>query len=420
MELKFSEQDESISFQESCEFVRSVNESSIKRSLRADVPVGLYLSGGIDSSILALVMAEVLQDSFHTFSVVFEDESFNERSFQKSILEKTGAKNTSVICAYDDVLKVFPEVVKHAETPLFRTAPAPMFLLSKAVHEAGHKVVLSGEGADEIFWGYDTYRELFIRLLWARNPESEWRPSLLQNIFPYFKQYQEKRYFNFLKSFYKKSLLDLDNRYYSLLPRWSTNQALLRLLNPDFDRPSVDELKESIESRLPSDFSSWDHFRRCQFLEMEILLAGYLLSTQGDRMQMAHSVEGRFPFLDSEIVSLTSSFPNMYKCKGLRDKYILREAYREMLPKSIYQRAKFAYRAPDFNSFYKGNWKSTYVEELMSPNYTKEVGIFDIKKVQQLHKKGRELLTSNPSTRDNMAVTFILSTHLLHDQFIVT
>lgn len=407
------------SFESLCRMVRQTMKESVFRHLRADVPVGLYLSGGIDSSILASLAAERLGNSLHTFSIGFEDETYDESSFQRLMSEHVGAKHYHFQCRYRDIAQAFPEVIKHAETVLFRCAPVPLFYLSKAVHEIGYKTVTSGEGADEVFWGYDTYRELFIRLMWARNPSSEWRPRQLRKIFPYFVQYQNDRYFNFLKSFYKKTLSDTENPFYSHLPRWSTNTSNLDLLSDDVKQCVGErDFKKNLLDILPEEFSSWDHFRKCQSLEMITLLAGYLLSSQGDRMIMSHSVEGRFPFLDTEVLKLTSAIPNKWKCKGLHDKYILREAFKEDLPEAIYKRPKFAYRAPDMKSFYKSEWKPDYVDELMSEEYTKKVGIFDPQKTSLLHKKGLTANLDNVSTKDDMAVTSILSTHMLYYTFI--
>jgi len=163
---------------------------------------------------------------------------------------------------------------------------------------------------------------------------------------------------------------------------------------------------------------SGNPFKKCQALEMVTLLHGYLLSSQGDRMLMSHSVEGRFPFLDKNVLELASKIPNRWKCKGLKDKYILREAFKDELPEAIYKRPKFAYRAPDMKSFYMSEWKPDYLDEMMSESFTREVGIFDPKKVGLLHAKGSAADLERVSTKDNMATTIVLSTHLLYNTFI--
>ena len=407
----------SLKFDELCELTRETMNASVARHLRSDVPVGVYLSGGIDSSILSLLVSDHARERFHTFSIGFEDERFDESRFQNIMAVQLGTTHQHIQCTHSDIAKAFPEVVYHAETILFRCAPVPLYYLSKAVQGAGFKTVLSGEGADEVFWGYDTFRELFVRLMWERNRSSEWRPDLLKRIFPYLVQFQDKRYFPFLKMFYKKTLGDMQDPFYSHRPRWNTNGSNFDLLAEpirDLGRASTDP----IEAMLPESFRKWTPHQRAHALEMITLLAGYLLSSQGDRMQMSHSVEGRFPFLDLEVLKLTAGIPDRWKCKGLRDKFLLREAFKDRLPPEIYSRPKFAYLAPDVASFYSTKHKENYVEEMMSAEYSRAVGIFDPKKVELLNKKVCTQEIENVSNKDNMAVTTILSTHLLHHHFV--
>ncbi|MBZ0217911.1 MAG: asparagine synthase C-terminal domain-containing protein, partial [Fimbriimonadaceae bacterium] len=399
--------------------VRTTMRQSVERALRADVPVGLYLSGGVDSSILAVLIQQIRGEEFNTFSVNFEDEQLDESGFQDVMVRKVGARHTRLRLSAGDVGKSFASAVYHAEAPLFRAAPTPLFLLSEAVHSAGFKVVLSGEGADEVFWGYDTFRESFVRLLWSKVPESKWRPRLLQKIFPYLEQYSNARNFEFLKDFYRHSLSQIDDPFYSMLPRWQNNLALLSLFDPDFlgDSQSSDMQRRQLAAALGPKFGDEDVYQRHQSAEMLTLLAGYLLSSQGDRMLMSHSVEGRFPFLDNEVVDLTAAIPGRLKCKGMKDKYILREAFREDLPQEIFSRPKFAYRSPDLLSFFCGGKALPYVEELMSPEYAKRVGVFHPDRIAGLFQKGRSS-ERRTTTKDNMAFVFVLSTHLLHQHFV--
>ncbi|MBW4084442.1 asparagine synthase (glutamine-hydrolyzing) [Paenibacillus sp. S150] len=406
-------------FEEAVEELRNTMLSSVQRSLTADVPVGLYLSGGVDSSILACIIAKQLGKKIDTFSIQFEDDSLNESHYQDMIVKETGSNHHAIICQNSDIARYYPEAVRHAETVLFRCAPVPLYLLSKSVQSHGFKAVLSGEGSDEIFWGYDTFRELAIRLFWNKVPESKMRPQLFQKIFPYYSQYRNPRYFQFIKAFYQKDLEKTEQAFYSHLPRWATNQALTNYLSGErMAELSISSFGERLEKSLPNDFFSWSHAERAQQLELITLLNGYLLSSQGDRMLMSHSVEGRFPFLDKELVELASSLHPKWKLNGLRDKYILREAFKDIIPQEIYKRSKFAYRAPDFKSFYDNDKLEEYIPEMMSEAYTRKVGVFDPAKVKLLHEKGVRRDFRNVTNADNMAVNTILSTHLLHHHFI--
>jgi asparagine synthase (glutamine-hydrolysing) len=164
----------------------ALERASALRMLRADVPVGCYLSGGLDSSLVAALACEVRRDEcFHTFSLRFEDAEYDETHYQRRMVESLGSEHHEVLVGRRAIADCFPEVVRLAERPLLRTAPAPLFLLSKLVHDVGIKVVLTGEGADEMFAGYDLFREGAVRRFWGRRPDSELRPRLLERLYPY-------------------------------------------------------------------------------------------------------------------------------------------------------------------------------------------------------------------------------------------
>ncbi|WP_199925657.1 asparagine synthase (glutamine-hydrolyzing) [Paenibacillus bouchesdurhonensis] len=406
-------------FEEAVQELRCTMLESVQRALTADVPVGLYLSGGVDSSILACIIAKQLGKQIDTFSIQFEDDSLNESHYQDMIVNEIGSYHHTILCRNGDIARYYPEAVKRAETVLFRCAPVPLYMLSQSVQDSNFKAILSGEGADEMFWGYDTFRELAIRKFWNKAPDSQMRPQLFKKIFPYYNQFRDPRYFQFIKAFYKKDLTKTEHPFYSHLPRWKTNQALTSYLSRErMDELSISSFGERLESNLPDSYFSWNHTEQAQQLELITLLNGYLLSSQGDRMLMSHSVEGRFPFLDTELVKLASALQPKWKLNGLSDKYILREAFKEIIPHDIYKRSKFAYRAPDFKSFYQNDRVEDYISEMMSEEYTRTVGMFDPVKVKLLHEKGMRKDFRNITNADNMAINIIISTHLLHHYFI--
>ncbi len=144
--------------------VRTTLEQAVRlRVIRADVPVGCYLSGGLDSSLIAALGRRVQGDQFTTFSIRFEEAEYDETAFQRAMASTLDSEHRELVVRRRDIADAFPAVVEHAERPLLRTAPAPLFLLSKLVHESGIKVVLTGEGADEMFAGYDLFREGQVR-----------------------------------------------------------------------------------------------------------------------------------------------------------------------------------------------------------------------------------------------------------------
>ena len=153
--------------------------------LRADVPVGAYLSGGLDSSSLVALLNRTVPESLRTFSIGFEDVGLDETEHQQQMVAHLRTANARIQCSLGDIAATFPDTIRHAESPVLRTAPAPMRLLSGLVRRSGVKVVLTGEGADEVLGGYDIFKEAKVRQFWARNPASTWRPALLKRLYPY-------------------------------------------------------------------------------------------------------------------------------------------------------------------------------------------------------------------------------------------
>jgi len=166
-------------------------------------------------------------------------------------------------------------------------------------------------------------------------------------------------------------------------------------------------------------FAGWDGFSRAQYLETAILLPGYILSSQGDRVAMAHSVEGRFPFLDHRVVQFASSLPPRLKMKVLNEKYILKRAAGHLIPASVRRRPKQPYRAPDAASFVtpdRNGHLPEYVEALLSPERVEEDGVFSPSAVSHLLAKARAGKATG--VRDNMALVSVLSTQLVIDRFV--
>jgi asparagine synthase (glutamine-hydrolysing) len=388
------------------------------RMLRADVPVGSYLSGGLDSSLVATLGREALGERLHTFSLRFADAEYDETEYQRLMATRLGSEHREVVVTREDIARVFPEVVTHAERPLLRTAPAPLFLLSRLVREAGIKVVLTGEGADEMFAGYDLFREGTIRRFWARQPGSKLRPRLLERLYPYLSRSPVAQG-AMARQFFGRHLADWRQPGFAHETRWQTTSALKRLFSPEQRQATegLDVVARLLDT-LPTDFPRWTHLAQDQYLEIRTLLSGYLLSSQGDRMLMAHSVEGRFPFLDTEVVELASTLPAPYKLRGLDEKHILKRAAEKLLPSSILRRKKQPYRAPDALCFV-GDKPPEWVAEVLSESALRDAGVFEPGAVSRLWAKCRaQAHAPQFSNTDNMALVGVLSTQLLHRQLL--
>jgi len=388
------------------------------RMLRADVPVGSYLSGGLDSSLVAALGLRAKGDRFSTFSLRFEDAEYDETVYQRLMARHLGSDHHEVVVSRRDIAEVFPQVVFHTERPILRTAPAPLFMLSKLVRSAGIKVVLTGEGADEMFAGYDLFREGKVRRFWARHPESSWRPLLLERLYPYLARSPVSQR-AMTRQFFGQNLGAWRSPGFGHDMRWRGTAALRRLFSRDLraaigERDVVHELVE----RLPSEFRRWTPLAQDQYLEVRTLLSGYLLSSQGDRMLMANSVEGRFPFLDLELAALANSLPPSYKLHVLDEKHVLKRVGEGTVPHEILQRKKQPYRAPDALAFAPPGTPG-WAAEVTTDRALAEAGVFEPAAARKVLDKC--LLAKGAgqfSNADNMAIVGILSTQLLHDSFV--
>jgi asparagine synthase (glutamine-hydrolysing) len=388
---------------------------AVRIRLRADVPVGAYLSGGLDSSMIASVAQRVGAARLDTFSVSFSDAAFDESPYQRSMAAHLGTAHQVTFVSSADIARVFPDVVWHTETPVLRTAPAPMFLLSRLVRQSGYKVVLTGEGADEFLAGYDIFKEAKVRRFWARQPGSTWRPRLLQRLYGDIARYSSTGP-EFLSAFFGYRLSDVEAPGYSHAIRWRNTGRTLRFFSDELvGEIAAARTTESGEVQYPGGFDSWDPLARSQYLEAAIFLPSYLLSSQGDRMMMAHSVEGRFPFLDHRLVEFCNRLPPRFKLRGLRDKYLLRKLGQAWLPRDIARRPKRPYRAPIHRCFARST-APDYVQDLLSPASLKAAGLFNPAAVGRLLQK----LDSGSSLgeTEDMAVAGVVSGQLVHQQFV--
>jgi asparagine synthase (glutamine-hydrolysing) len=387
--------------------------------LRADVPVGAYLSGGLDSSLTTAVIHNYSDSRLETFSIAFENPQYDESQFQLRMADFLGADHRVVICTHADIGRVFPDVIWHTETPILRTSPAPLFLLSKLVNDHGLKVVLTGEGADEFLGGYDIFKEMKIRRFWARQPQSTLRPRLLRRLYPDIAGLGGAGS-AYLAAFFQRDLANTASPFYSHALRWENTARTRRfLLDDDLAAAPLSQTNGRAKPwdsliDLPAGFDQWSHLGQAQYLEASIFLSQYLLSSQGDRMAMAHSVEGRYPFLDYRVVEFCNRLPPTLKLHGLTEKWLLKRMGKRLLPAEIGQRTKRPYRAPIHRSFFPH--LPDYAAELLSEEAVQASGLFKPAAVGQLVRKaaaGAEL-----SEVEDMAVAGILSAQLVHQQFV--
>ncbi|VFQ44451.1 asparagine synthase (glutamine-hydrolyzing) [Desulfoluna butyratoxydans] len=401
--------------EEAGELLESLLLDSVRLRLRSDVPVGAYLSGGIDSSVITHLTSVWNREKFKTFSVAFEDAEFDESFFQREMVSRINSDHLALQVGYSHINEHFLDAVYHFERPVFRTAGVPLFMLSEKVREHGIKVVLTGEGADEILCGYDSFKELKLLEFWGRDPSSTMRPLLIKKLYPHLRHYSNPRQYGLMKMYYEGFLGEYDNELTGLNIRAGNNRILAKYFHKD--HPVTFEKERLIETArqvLPDNFSSWTLLQKNQFMEMKTLLSGYLLSSQGDRMSLAHSVEGRYPFLDHRVVEALFYFKDRFKLRGFSQKYLLGKTYGHHLPDAIVNRPKKPYTAPDLKSFFHGGGLSEQAAHFLSPEMLREYGVFDETMVERLVNKFNRQIPAEIGYRDNMLITFILSCQMTH------
>lgn len=385
-----------------------------KIRLRSDVPVGAYLSGGLDSTMTTALVKKVANAKLRTFSISFDNAEFDESGFQNEAVHFLDTEHQDLRCTKNQIAEVFPEVIWHTEKPVLRTAPAPLYLLSRLVRNSGFKVVVTGEGADEMLGGYDIFKETKIRRFWESQPDSKMRPLLLRRLYPYLQNIQNQPD-AYRKAFFHINVDPKLQPFFSHVPRWQLTSKLKTFFSDEVLAELSDDGHGKVRSRLPTCYATWDGFSQAQYLETKYLLPGYILSSQGDRMSMAHSVESRFPFLDHRVVEFACKLPPSLKMKGLNEKYLLKRCAKGLIPPSIASRHKQPYRAPEACSFLEPAARA-YMDDLLSPEQIRRDGIFDAPAVTMLVNKFRT--GAAIGAKDNMGLVGIISTQLLIHHFI--
>ena len=382
--------------------------------LRSDVPVAAYLSGGLDSSALVSIIHHHGNVPLRTFSIGFEDKNLDESTFQRQLIDHLGAKHSSIICSSSDISDNFEKTIWHAESPILRTAPTPMMMLSKLVHDNSYKVVLTGEGADEVFGGYDIFKEGKIRQFWAKNTGSNFRPLILKKLYPYL-DITSTSSRAYLEAFFGIGIDKPSLPYFAHMPRWDMTSKIKGFYSDEFKNSLREKAMDRLKASLHDDIDSWDPFNRSQYIESKTLMSKYLLCSQGDRMLMANSVEGRFPFLDHNVIEFANKLHPKLKMKVLNEKYLLKKSMGRYLPKEIVNRHKQPYRAPDIAAFFSQK-PSDFVLDMLSKSEIDKAGYFDSKKTEILLRK----INAGKATgnKDNMALVAILSTQIWHNLFI--
>jgi asparagine synthase (glutamine-hydrolysing) len=374
-ELKRSDADYAAEF-------RHELEEAVRIRLRADVPVGVYLSGGLDSCSVLGLAARHHPEPIRAFTLTFEDAAYDEGPIAREMAALAGAQFNTIPISQNHLAENFADAILQSETLCVNAHGVAKFLLSKAVRDAGYKVVITGEGSDEILGGYAHFRRDM--LLYNREGQDEKETEELLT------------WLNDNNKVSRGMLLpdgdvgDLEGvrRILGYVPSWcetfsSRGVKTKPLLSDDFgcrfkDRESYLQLLSDID--VPGQLKGRDALNQSLYLWGKSVLANYILTMLGDRMEMAHSIEGRVPFLDHRVVECICRQPVNQKIRGMTEKYVLREAVKDVITDTVYRRQKHPFLSPPATLNPEQTF-NMYMHDTLRGSVMASIPYFDQKKV---------------------------------------
>ena len=327
---------------------RDVFNEAVNLRLRSDVPLGCYLSGGLDSCAVLGAMSALTNDPVQAFTLTFDQDDYNEHSIAEEMAAHVGADYHPIPISQADIADNFSDAIWHSETICINGHGVGKFLLSRAVRDAGFKVVYTGEGSDEILAGYPHFRQdMLLENADGQNAEDlEQALQKLRDANPVSK--------GVLLPDSHDSPMETVKKLLGFVPTWLRNHAgraafIKSIIHPDFKLPHRGRDYSRLffnELDIPRQLTGRDPLNQSLYLWSKTALPNYLLTVLGDRMEMAHSIEGRVPFLDHKVVEFMTQVPIQYKIHGMTEKFLLKEAAKPQVTKTIYERQKHPYLSP--------------------------------------------------------------------------
>ena len=338
------------------EKLREMLKEAISRRLVADVPIGFYISGGLDSSVVACYIGKFLLNSYYSFSAEIDSGDLNESRYQKIICDTVNSTHFSTRVTEKEIWENLSNVIYHAESAVKESYDVAAYLLSALVKQSPAKAVLTGQGSDEFFCGYAGYMVDLFRNM-QRNQMSAEECEINERLWgdPYFR-YERIH----------PEIRKIHTQIYSQDVRGEIDKFSAWATSPI----NVDRVK-GLSSQ-----------KRRSYIDWKLRLSDHLLGEHGDRMFFSHSVEGRHPFLDVELLSFVTTIPDKYKLKGTNEKYILKKATQGIVPDEILKRKKFPFQAPGMSAMVKRSGGG----EFLSDSLIKKYGIFDVDYVNKMKK----------------------------------
>ncbi len=385
---------------------------AVEKRLRADVPVGAYLSGGVDSSMITALACYLKGPAINTYTVRVDAPDLDELDAANLVSRHIGTK-PPVVQEFRaaDVLKTYPQLIQAAEAPVIDTSCAALLQLAHRVHVCGQKVVLTGEGADEWLAGYPWYKGAkalgFLDLLPGLPLSDRARRGYLW--FRHVPQYPPG---------FRRGVEESVGGPNA----WIDAYGLLGLSKLRFYAEPMREVLEKsnpwADLEIPLERAKrWHPLNRGIWVAARVTLAGHLLQAKGDRVSMHSSVEVRYPFLDEEVFGFLAGLHPHWKLRGFRDKHLLRLLAERWLPPSVYRRRKVIFRAP-LDSFHIEP-EPEFVSQLLSEESLRRTGYFDIAAVHHWRQAFRQMPAGSlPRLSVEMGLTAVVSTQLWHHLYI--
>ena len=344
------------------ERLRDLFERSVKYRLQADVPVGFYLSGGLDSSMIAGMIGRVSAQARHSFSITFKEREISEEKYQRMVADRVGSEHHEILFGWSEITARLPSMIYHSECPVKETYNTCSMALSDAARRAGIPVVLTGEGADELFAGYVGYRFDSFGL----------RGGQKYGLEAAFEEEMRERLWGDKNLFYE------------------TDHHSLREIKSALYAPGVYESFEEFDClnrRLVNKERLRDrHFiHQRSYLDFKLRLSDHLITDHGDRMALANSVEARYPFLDIDLVEFSKTIPPRLKLNQYTEKYILRKVAEGLVPPQILTREKYGFHAPGSPYLLRQNLE--WINDLLSPARIERQGYFNVDVVERLKRR---------------------------------
>lgn len=406
--------------EEAIEGVRHGLLEAVQHRLEADVPVACYLSGGIDSCSILGLSAANQQSPVKAFTIGFDDADYDETPIAKQMAQSTGADQDIMTLNANHLYDNFEQTIWHTERSIYNTLGVAKFLMSRHVNRANYRVVVTGEGSDELFAGYPAFRrDMFLYGMHALSSaeRASWEQILHEN-----------------NKLFKGAMLaeDVWNDPYlddtvgftpSCLQPWlSSSRHIASILNADraLNLKSY-EPGEAIAAHLEKDMLEGRHpLDKAQYTWIKTQLEGQILTWGGDRVDMANSMEARPAFLDHHLADFARQIPPEFRIKGRVEKYVLREAMKGLLPQVLYEREKFAFMAPPAHTD-KEKWQAmkSLADIYLSESAINDAGLLSTKGVSELFE-----LHENPNTSSatqvqlDAVINHMLSVQIMHKQFV--